>query len=468
MKLKTLICSVGLGLLTTACGHGGSDYVICHYGALGDGTTDNAEAIQKAIDACSEAGGGRVIVPSGGVYMTGPFEVKSNVDLYIEANAKLLANPDEKVYCKSAFGDNKGEGMMWISGENIEHFSISGKGMIDGNGVAFMGKELSDSYDLKPVQNYDPRPHLITLIHGKDIRVHDVTMGNSAYWGLHLVGCEDVVVDGVSILNDLKIRNGDGMDIDHSRNVRVSNCLIRSGDDCICFKNRREYSNMGICENITVTNCIMTSRSCAVKFGSENVDSIRNVVVSNCIIKDSNRGIGIQNRDEGTVSNVVFSDIIVDCHLFSDVWWGRAEPIYVTSYERKAGNNKDAGWRFPKGVTDYQVGKVSEIYFYNIKCASENGVFIGADSADRISGIYFDRVDLQISKKTSEPGGVYDCRPCRGPEFVKGKTYGFYIDKATDVAIRNSSVRWGGTKMDYFAGTIYKDGAVGLETSNLK
>lgn len=92
----------------------------------------------------------------------------------------------------------------------------------------------------------------------------------------------------------------------------------------------------------------MTSRSCAIKIGSENMDKIDNVLFNNCIIKNSNRGIGIQNRDEGTVSNVIFSNILVDCMFYSDVWWGKAEPIYVTSYPRAVGNHKDTGWRFPK------------------------------------------------------------------------------------------------------------------------
>ena len=225
-----------------------------------------------------------MIIPGDGVYMTGPITVASYVDLHLEANAKLLANPDEKVYNKSAFRDNKGEGMMWISGTNIVQFSISGKGKIDGNGVAFMGKELEDSYELKPVHEFDPRPHVLTLINGKDIRIKDVTIGNSAYWTVHLVGCNDVVVDGVNILNNLKIRNGDGIDVDHSKNVRISNCFIESGDDCICLKNRREYQELGPCENVLVTNCTMTSRSCAIKIGSENMDRISHVVVNNCII----------------------------------------------------------------------------------------------------------------------------------------------------------------------------------------
>ncbi len=135
----------------------------------------------------------------------------------------------------------------------------------------------------------DPRPHVLTIVGGKNIRIRDVRIGNSAYWTIHLAGCNDVVISGITLLNSLKVRNSDGIDVDHSKNVRISDCYIESGDDCICLKNRREYEEFGRCENITVSNCTMTSRSCAIKMGSENMDTIRQVVFNNCIIKNSNR-----------------------------------------------------------------------------------------------------------------------------------------------------------------------------------
>src|SRR5688572_6780868 len=119
------------------------------YGAKGDGKTDDAKAIQQAIDACSSSGGGRVLVPAGSTYLASPFDLKSHIDFHIEAGARLLANPDEKVYTKSAFRANKGEGTIWIGGENVEQLTISGGGIIDGNGISFMGAELNDSYELK-------------------------------------------------------------------------------------------------------------------------------------------------------------------------------------------------------------------------------------------------------------------------------------------------------------------------------
>jgi len=187
-----------------------------------------------------------------------------------------------------------------------------------------------------------------------------------------------------------------------------------------------------------------------------------------CIIKKSNRGLGIQNRDEGTVTDVIFSNILIDSHLFSDVWWGKAEPIYVTAYRRAAGNNKDAGWRFPKGKTEGKVGAVTNIFFSNIKCSSENGVYVSAESADKISGIYFDQVDLFINKTTTIPGGIYDRRPSQAEGLVKGRTSGFYLDKANAITIRNSSVNWGSNRPGYFAHVLEKHNVTNLKMVNLE
>ncbi|WP_205691243.1 glycoside hydrolase family 28 protein [Chitinophaga oryziterrae] len=443
-----------------------SVFNIADYGAVNDSHTDNAIAIQKAIDACNAAGGGKVVVPSG-VFLTGPFELKSYITLEVENGAKLLASPDEHLYTKSAFKENKGEGTLWISGQNLENVTICGAGTIDGNGISFMGKELDDSYELKPFNIIDPRPHLLTITGGKNIRIRDLNISNSAYWTVHLIGCNDVAIDNLTLLNSLKVRNSDGIDVDHSKNVRISNSYIESGDDCICLKNRREFEEYGICENITVSNCTMTSRSCAIKIGSENMDSIRHVVFNNCIITKANRGIGIQNRDEGTVTDVIFSNIIVDSHLFSDVWWGKAEPIYITAYRRATANNKDAGWRLPKGVKEGKVGRVSNIYFNNIECRSENGIYISGESADKISNIHFNNIDVNVAKTTTIPGGSYDRRPSNASPFVEGSTAAFYLDQATDISIHDCSVKWGSHPPAYYTHVLeaYKVG--GLKINQL-
>ncbi len=462
-----LIVTAIISLSACSSSDGDKVYNITKFGAVADGVTDNAEAIQSAINECHESGGGRVYIPKG-EFMTGPLELASQVELHLGVGAKLIANPDESIYTLSAFKENQGEGLMWLYGYNLDDFSITGNGEIKGNGVSFMGEELEDSFVLKPVHEFDPRPHVLTIIGGNNIKIQDVTIGNSAYWTVHLVGCNDVSIQGISLVNNLKVRNGDGIDLDHCKNVRISDCYIESGDDCICLKNRREFEEFGVCENIVVSNCVMASRSCAIKIGSENVDRIANVLFNNCVVYESNRGIGIQNRDEGTVENVIFSNMVVNCNYFSDVWWGKSEPIYVTAYPRRSGDHKDAGWRFPKGATEGTVGNIRNITFSNIICNSENGVFIGGDTQDRVSGIVLDRVELNINKTTNFQGGIYDKRPCNGEEFITGFTAGFFIDNATNVTIDNSSVDWGSEIQPYYTKKVVARGVKGCNIGTIR
>ena len=173
-----LICFFFLLVASSAIGQ--TVYDVTSFGAVGDGKTDDAKAIQTAIDKCTEEGGGVVLLPRGRVFMAGPIQLKSNMELHVEATATLIANPNEDIYHLSAFGENQGEGMMWLYADDAENISITGKGVISGNGVAFMGAELDDSYELKPVDKFDPRPHVLTLTNVRNLSIRDVTIRDGA------------------------------------------------------------------------------------------------------------------------------------------------------------------------------------------------------------------------------------------------------------------------------------------------
>ena len=116
----------------------------------------------------------------------------------------------------------------------------------------------------------------------------------------------------------------------------------------------------------------------------------------------------------------------MDCRLWSDVWWGKAEPIYVTSYPRADGNHKDANWRFPKGETQGRCGEVSRIYFTDIFATSENGCFVGGDEPGKVNNVYFNNVRMRRVRTTDYNNKVFDLRPRKGEGFVEtaGKDVG--------------------------------------------
>ena len=438
-------------------------YDITDFGAVADGSTDNARAVQAALDSCHAAGGGQVIVPAGGVFVTGPIWLRSNVDLHVPGGATLQASTDEALYTETPFR-SRSEGSFWIGARHAHNISISGTGTIDGQGTAFMENEEATHFNYKFVDGVDMRPHLLTLIGCDHVTIRDVTVKNSAYWSIHPAGCTDVLIHGVRVLNSLKVRNCDGIDIDHCRNVRISDCFIESADDCICIKNRRDFDEYGPCENITVTGCVLTSTSCAIKLGSENMDTMRNIIFDGCIIHASNRGLGIQNRDEGAIENVIFSNILIESRLFADVWWGKAEPIYVTAFKRAPGTLH----RFAAGETQGRIGRVRNIRFSNIVCRGENGVYISGCDDSRIENLVLDNVQVEINKSTRYPGGLYDRRPCDVEGIVRRDNAGIFVTAADDVTVRNCRITWGDQRPTYYGAALETHDVTKLQVENFR
>lgn len=379
------------------------DCNILSYGAVGDGITDDAVSIQKAIDECEKTGG-RVIIPSGHTFLSSSIKAKPCVELHIEKDAVLKAIGDIDGYIRPSQTLNDPEtapvgnpvtdkpAFAFIYGYGADGFSISGEGTIDGNCYAFVKRQ--NQYYV--TGDFYPRPTMIYIENSRNVSFGGVTMTNAPFWTLHPAGCENVVIDGIKIKNPLDVANSDGIDPDHCNGVVIRNCEIRCADDCICLKNTVGNREYGDCENIRVHDCDLTSTSAAIKIGTEGVADFRNITFERCRITSSNRGISIQIRDGGSVDNVLFRDISIETRRFHSSWWGTAEPIIITSFRRDENTVS---------------GAVRNISFEKITASSENGVLINCDNHE-IENISLSSVKVAVKRKSKWDIGLYDLRPC--------------------------------------------------------
>lgn len=431
---------------------------ILDYGARGDGQHNDASAIQATIDACAAAGGGRVLVPAGRRFLTGTIALRSHVELHLEHGALLLgsANPDDYTtrLPVSALDngrqdvDQPGLGML-ITADRAENVAITGGGTIDGNGRSFIAEPGQYIHVMQPW-----RPFTLFLLGCQSITIRDITIRDGALWTLRLSGCQDVLIDGVRIANDLRLPNSDGIDLDRCRNVRVVGCHVVAGDDAICLKTCPETAQWGdACENIVVTGCTLMSTSAALIVGCEARSVMRNIVFDSCVVESSHRGLAIHLSEAADVENVLFSNMIVETRLFHERWWGRAEPIYVVALP----------W-----TAQHQVGRIRRVRFSNVLCRSESGALIYGFQPGQITDVTLDNVRLELDKWSRWPGGRLDLRPCPGEQMPERPTDALTIHHATDVVLRNVDVVWGQHRPPYFGRALRAETAENLTLDNFR
>jgi polygalacturonase len=247
------------------------------FGAAGDGKTKDTSAIQQAIDRCGVLGGGEVLVPAG-EYLTGAIALRSNTVLRLEKDAAILGSPDFADYPISQV---RWEG-KWIPGRvgliyaiDASRIGIVGPGRIVGNPAVGGRPNQQD-----PLRH----PALIEPIRCRDIRLEGFSTSHRLMWSIHPTNSENITI------KDLTIRstggNGDGIDIDSCRHVRIEGCDIATGDDCISIKSGRgseAYALMQTSEDILITNCTMADSIFAcIGIGSETSGGIRNVRIEHC------------------------------------------------------------------------------------------------------------------------------------------------------------------------------------------
>lgn len=295
------------------------------YGAAGAGLQVETAALQAALDACHQAGGGTVFVPAGR-YITGSLFLHDDLTLYLEAGAVLLGSEDRADYPVIA---GRWEGVErlthapLIAGRGLKNIAVLGRGVIDGRGAVWWQW-------LRDKQLAHPRPRLISFTECANVLIEGITALNSPSWTITPVRCENVTIDKVTIVNPPDSPNTDGINPDSCRNVHIANCHIDVGDDCITLKSGTEAAapdQRRPCENITITNCTMVHGHGGVVIGSEVSGDVRRVVIANCVFEGTDRGIRFKARrgrggvvEDIRVTNVVMTDVL--CPLTLNLYYG--------------------------------------------------------------------------------------------------------------------------------------------------
>ncbi len=302
---------------------------VLDYGAVCDGKTLCTEAIQAAVDACAESGGGRVTVPAG-IYISGTIWLRSHVELHLEHGSVIKGSTNMDDYNElDAFLQNFSSpvnerwlGKHLVLAVECENIAITGTGTFDGSGDAFFGEwayysayvwnegcvTAKDDNILRPGQ-------LLCVVECKNVTIRDITMINQPCWGCFLYGCEYVTVVGMKSKNPHYYFNSDGIDIDCCRYVTVSDCILDTGDDAIAIRGNefRLKNRPHPCEYISISNCVLGSASCSVRVGVGREGAIRHVRVSNITITRGAPMIQFMSAYKGhgnvTIQDVNFSNI---------------------------------------------------------------------------------------------------------------------------------------------------------------
>ncbi len=326
------------------------------YGARPDGTTMNTAALQECLDACAKAGGGTVRLRPG-VFLTGPIRLGSNTTLHLEAGATLMGSPRKEDYRCVRLRYSGAEALTLealVSATEAVNVAIVGRGMINGQGGGWwqdIRRTLSLPKDRRPTPKAPPgtedyvretpwaRPRLVEFVRCRNVLFEGLTLCNSPFWTLHPLFCEGVRIHGLTVLAPEESNNTDGINPDSCRDVRISDCLIDVGDDCLALKSGLDDAARergAPCENVVITNCIMRRGHGGVTVGSDMSGGVRNVTVSNCVFQGTDIGIRLKTMRGrgGIVEQMACTNIVMDrvpCPVHVDMhYWKKTEAGPVT------------------------------------------------------------------------------------------------------------------------------------------
>lgn len=424
------------------------------YGATGEKAQNARQAIQKAIEVCAAAGGGLVYFPPG-EYSTGTIHLRSHVRIYIEAGATVYSIKDKSAFDRDAL----------FYGEGLVNITLEGRGVVDGQ-AGYEWREKGDFHDdfiypnqlemekigrplVRSFPRNDQYGKLVLLLRCRDVLIRGLSFIDSPSWTIHPYGCERLTIDGVYIRSSL--REGvwaDGIDPDGCRDVRIANSTIETGDDALVFYSMNWFGPALPCENITVTNCRLSSASSAIKFCDGNMNAIRKVTVNNCVITDSNRGLSLMVFDGGVVEDVVISNLVIETRRHDWFWWGDGEPIHF-NIKKRSEVHKD--W---KKEDDRPAGKIRRVLISNVMARGQGSSQITGHPESPLEEITIENLRLAISHN---PDALYD-----------KAVNALEVRQARNFALRNVEIVWEKPEYQRWASAVFVENVQDLEVEKLR
>jgi len=482
-----LVCwLVGLGLGWTVCGQ--TRYDVTRFGAKGDGVTLATAAINEAVRACHEAGGGVVVVPPG-TFITGPVRLLSRVELHLSAGAVVRGSTNLADYQI----DGVRRGLIFAF--EAHDVAISGLGVIDGQSDAFFDPKRMHGFRNPGFERrftrqgeayfppdthfpdgpiyYEQRPGtMVQMLRCERVLVRDVCFVNPPEWTFRFGDCEDVRVEGITIRANKLVPNSDGIHLTTTRNARISGCHLVCGDDTIAItgfgdemgsrgqrpdarpgeRAQRLGNRSGYCENITVANCTLESASAAVRVGYGR-NPIRNCVFQNLVIYNSNRGLGVFARDPGDIENLLFQNITIHTRLYSGHWWGKGEPIHVSAIRQNP---------------QVPVGRVRRVTFSGIVAEAEGGVVVYGTPESPIEDLTIQNLRLVVSAGplARDWGGNFDLRPSTpaSEQLFRHDIPALFFRHATGLRLEGVDVKWRGDLPEFYTSALEFEQCTGRVT----
>ena len=417
-------------------------------GADTKGIKPCTQLINQTIEKAAAEGGGTLYFPAG-TYLTATIQMKSNITLNLESGAVLRFSDRFEDYLPFVTLRWEGTVMKSLSpliyANSAENLTITGRGTLDGNGFkwwqweydtrqkikenngklpsldklqqmwAEANKDLEISEYYKPsLERHMFRPPFIQFYECSNILIEDVKIINSPFWTVNPVFCDNITVQGITINNPSSTPKGpntDGINPSSCSNVRISDCFISVGDDCITIKSGRDADGRKYgkaCENITIMNCVMLSGHGGVVIGSEMSGGVKRVAISNCIFDGTNAGIRLKaSRGRGgvvediRVDNIVMKNIQGDAFIF-DLFYDRLSkvepvsertPIFRNIHLSNITGNDIKRIGYIKGIEEMPI---SELSFSNVNMVAEQGF-----QAETATDLRFNNISFTVEEGTS-------------------------------------------------------------------